>query len=133
MLDETTHYSLLKTLEENPGLSQRDLAKRLGVSLGKVNYCLNALVEKGSLKIGNFRKSDNKLAYAYLLTPRGIEEKARITMEFLQIKMREFERLKAEIGELQRDANILAGEDARLRVKSDMNSQVDSGNSVKVL
>lgn len=103
MLDETTHYSLLKTLEENPGLSQRDLAKRLGVSLGKVNFCLNALVEKGSLKIGNFRKSDNKLAYAYLLTPRGIEDKARITVEFLQIKVREYERLKAEIEELHRE------------------------------
>ncbi|MBI4807402.1 MAG: MarR family EPS-associated transcriptional regulator [Nitrosomonadales bacterium] len=104
MLDETTHYGLLKTLEENPGLSQRDLAKRLGVSLGKVNFCLNALVEKGSLKINNFRKSDNKLAYAYLLTPRGVEEKARITMHFLKYKMREYERLRSEIEELQRDA-----------------------------
>jgi len=106
MLDETTHYSLLKTLEENPGLSQRDLAKRLGISLGKVNFCLNALAEKGSLKINNFRKSDNKLAYAYLLTPSGIEEKARITVEFLHIKVREYERLKAEIealaGEVER-------------------------------
>ena len=63
MLDEATHYSLLKTLEENPGLSQRDLAKKLGVSLGKVNYCLNKLIEKGSLKINNFRNSQNKLAY----------------------------------------------------------------------
>jgi EPS-associated MarR family transcriptional regulator len=104
MLDETTHYSLLKTLEENPGLSQRDLAKRLGISLGKVNYCLNALVEKGSLKIGNFRRSDNKLAYAYLLTPRGIEQKARMTVEFLQIKMREYELLRAEIEALRREA-----------------------------
>lgn len=104
MLDETTHYSLLKTLEENPGLSQRDLAKRLGISLGKVNFCLNALVEKGSLKISNFRKSDNKLAYAYLLTPRGIEEKARITVEFLQIKVREYEKLKYEIEALTKEA-----------------------------
>jgi len=103
MLDETTHYGLLKTLEENPGLSQRDLAKRLGISLGKVNYCLNALAEKGSLKINNFRNSENKLAYSYLLTPHGIEEKARITMEFLQIKVREYERLKAEIEELYRE------------------------------
>jgi EPS-associated MarR family transcriptional regulator len=103
MLDETTHYSLLKTLEENPGLSQRDLAKRLGVSLGKVNFCLNALVDKGSLKINNFRNSENKLAYAYLLTPRGIEEKARITVEFLQIKVGEYERLKIEIEELRKE------------------------------
>jgi len=104
MLDETTHYSLLKTLEENPGLSQRDLAKRLGVSLGKVNYCLNALVEKGSLKINNFRNSENKLAYAYLLTPRGVEQKARMTVEFLQIKIEEYERLRKEIQELQLEA-----------------------------
>lgn len=104
MLDKTTHYGLLKTLEENPGLSQRDLAKRLGISLGKVNFCLNALVGKGSLKINNFRKSDNKLAYAYLLTPRGVEEKARITVQFLKYKVQEYERLRAEIEELQREA-----------------------------
>ena len=104
MLDETTHYGLLKTLEENPGLSQRDLAKRLGISLGKVNFCLNALVEKGSLKISNFRNNENKLAYAYLLTPRGIEEKARITVNFLKHKMQEYEMLKREIEELQREA-----------------------------
>ncbi len=104
MLDETTHYSLLKTLEENPGLSQRDLARKLGVSLGKVNYCLNALVTKGSVKVNNFRNSGNKLAYAYLLTPRGIEEKARVTVEFLKYKIQEYERLKKEIEELQREA-----------------------------
>jgi len=103
MLDQSTHYSLLKTLEDNPGLSQRDLAKRLGVSLGKVNFCLNALVEKGSLKINNFRNSNNKLAYVYLLTPRGVDQKARMTVEFLQLKVQEFERLKGEIAELQRD------------------------------
>jgi len=104
MLDETTHYGLLKTLEENPGLSQRDLAKRLGISLGKVNFCLNALVEKGSLKINNFRNSDNKLAYAYLLTPQGIESRARMTVEFLKYKVQEYERLRAEIEELKREA-----------------------------
>lgn len=104
MLDETTHYGLLKTLEENPGLSQRDLAKRLGISLGKVNFCLNALVAKGSLKINNFRNSDNKLAYAYLLTPQGIESKARMTVAFLKYKVQEYERLKREIEELQREA-----------------------------
>lgn len=104
MLDETTHYSLLKTLEENPGLSQRDLAKKLGVSLGKVNFCLKALIEKGSVKINNFRNSENKLAYAYLLTPHGVEEKARITVHFLKNKMQEYERLRAEIEELKREA-----------------------------
>jgi EPS-associated MarR family transcriptional regulator len=104
MLDETTHYGLLKTLEENPGLSQRDLAKKLGISLGKVNFCLNALVEKGSLKINNFRKNDNKLAYAYLLTPSGVEQKARMTVQFLKNKVQEYERLRKEIEELQREA-----------------------------
>ena len=73
MLDETTHYTMLKTLEENPGLSQRDLAKKLGVSLGKVNYCLNKLIEKGSLKINNFRNSQNKLAYPMAEIVRAME------------------------------------------------------------
>lgn len=104
MADESTHYDLLKTLEDNPSLSQRDMAKRLGISLGKVNFCLNALVEKGWVKINNFRNSDNKLAYAYVLTPRGIEMRARMTVHFLQYKVQEYERLKAEIEELRREA-----------------------------
>ena len=104
MFDDTTSYSLLKTLENNPGLSQRDLARRLGVSLGKINFCLNALIEKGCLKVNNFRNSDNKLAYAYLLTPHGVEQKARMTVEFLQIKMHEYERLRGEIEELKLEA-----------------------------
>lgn len=104
MNDDNTSYGLLKTLEDNPSLSQRDLAKRLGISLGKVNFCINALLEKGCLKVNNFRNSDNKLAYAYLLTPKGVEQKARMTVEFLQIKMHEYERLRAEIADLQREA-----------------------------
>jgi len=104
MFYDTTSYTLLKTLENNPGLSQRDLAKRLGVSLGKVNFCLKALIEKGCLKVNNFRNSGNKLAYAYLLTPQGVEQKARMTVEFLQIKMYEYERLRAEIDELKLEA-----------------------------
>jgi EPS-associated MarR family transcriptional regulator len=104
MFDDNTSYGLLKTLEDNPSLSQRDLAKRLGISLGKVNFCLNALVEKGCLKVNNFRNSDNKLAYAYLLTPRGVDEKARMTVRFLKYKMQEYERLRMEIEELKREA-----------------------------
>jgi len=104
MLDENTNYGLLKTLEENPGLSQRDMAKRLGVSLGKINFCLNALVAKGLLKVNNFRNSDNKLAYAYLLTPHGVEEKARMTVRFLKYKMQEYEQLRTEIEALKREA-----------------------------
>lgn len=104
MADESTHYDLLKTLQDNPSLSQRDLAKRLGISLGKVNFCLNALIEKGWVKINNFRKSGNKLAYAYVLTPRGIEMRARMTVHFLQYKVQEYARLKAEIEALRREA-----------------------------
>ncbi|HMC13168.1 MAG TPA: MarR family EPS-associated transcriptional regulator [Gallionellaceae bacterium] len=104
MFDDSTSYGLLKTLENDPSLSQRDLAKRLGISLGKVNFCLNALVEKGCLKVKNFRNSGNKLAYAYLLTPRGVEEKARITVHFLKYKVQEYERLRSEIEELKREA-----------------------------
>lgn len=104
MFDDTTSYSLLKTLEGNPSLSQRDLAKHLGVSLGKINYCLNALVEKGCLKVNNFRNSDNKMAYAYFLTPQGVEEKARITVRFLKIKIQEYEHLRVEIKALKREA-----------------------------
>jgi EPS-associated MarR family transcriptional regulator len=99
-----TSYGLLKILAESPDLSQRTLAKRLGISLGKVNFCLNALVAKGCLKVNNFRNSDNKLAYAYLLTPQGAEQKARMTVEFLQVKVAEYERLRAEIEDLKREA-----------------------------
>ena len=104
MFDDNTRYGLLKTLADNPSLSQRDLAKRLGISLGKVNFCLNALIEKGCLKVNNFRNSNNKLAYAYLLTPHGVEQKARMTVEFLQIKVQEYERLRTEIEELKIEA-----------------------------
>jgi EPS-associated MarR family transcriptional regulator len=104
MFDDTTSYALLKILENNPGLSQRDLAKSLGISLGKVNFCLNALIEKGCLKVKNFRNSENKLAYAYLLTPQGVEEKARITVRFLKLKMLEYRQLRTEIVQLKREA-----------------------------
>ena len=104
MFDDSTSYNLLKTLENNPSLSQRDLAKQLGISLGKVNFCLKALVEKGCLKVNNFRNCDNKLAYAYFLTPQGFDEKARITVHFLKCKMQEYEQLRAEIEELKREA-----------------------------
>jgi len=100
---EDTHLRLLRLIEARPELSQRDLARELGTSLGKVNYCLNALIDKGLVKVRNFRNSNNKLAYAYLLTPRGIESKATITVKFLKRKMAEYETLKAEIEQLQRE------------------------------
>lgn len=98
---EDTHLRLLRLLEARPELSQRDLARELGTSLGKTNYCLNALIDKGWVKARNFRNNQNKLSYAYLLTPRGIESKAAITLHFLRRKMDEYENLKREIELLQ--------------------------------
>ncbi|MCA3030167.1 MAG: MarR family EPS-associated transcriptional regulator [Rhodocyclaceae bacterium] len=106
------HLRLLRLLDTKPELSQRDLSRELGMSLGKVNYCLNALVDKGLVKVGNFRNNDNKLSYAYLLTPRGIKSKAVITAHFLQRKMAEYEALKAEIAQLKLEVEQTAGTNA---------------------
>jgi len=88
---------LLRLIEEHPHASQREIAASLGVSLGRVNYCLKALVGKGLLKIENFRKSGNKIGYLYLLTPKGIVEKTHLTEAFLRRKMAEYEALREEI------------------------------------
>jgi EPS-associated MarR family transcriptional regulator len=109
---EDTHLRLLRLLETRPDLSQRDLARELGTSLGKINYCLNALIEKGWIKVRNFRNNQNKLGYAYLLTPRGIERKAAITVQFLRRKMDEYEDLKREI-ELLRHEVAANGKEKR--------------------
>ena len=105
MLNEELHYKLLKLLSEEPQISQRDLSDRLGLSLGKTNYCLGALVAKGLVKINNFRRSDNKWAYAYLLTPSGIEEKAQVTLSFLQRKIEEYNELQEVIEALKRETS----------------------------
>jgi EPS-associated MarR family transcriptional regulator len=97
------YYKLLRLLEAHPGMSQRDAARELGISLGKVNYCLKALIHKGWLKASRFRNSQNKKAYMYLLTPRGLEEKAQLTMRFLEIKVREYESLRMEIEQIRRE------------------------------
>jgi EPS-associated MarR family transcriptional regulator len=104
MLDEQTRYRLLKLLEANPELSQRQLAQALGISVGKVNFCLNALIERGLVKARNFRNSRNKLAYMYFLTPAGFEEKARVSLRYLKQKLQEYETLRSEIEELQNEA-----------------------------
>jgi EPS-associated MarR family transcriptional regulator len=106
LLSEDLRYKLLKLLAEEPQISQRDLALRLGVSVGKANYCLSALVNIGLVKINNFRKANNKLAYTYLLTPSGIEEKARVTVSFLQRKMREYRELWEEIEQLKQEVSF---------------------------
>jgi EPS-associated MarR family transcriptional regulator len=100
---EVWRLQVLKLLEANPSLSQRQLAAELGVSLGKANYCLRALVEKGLVKLGNFSKNPNKRQYAYILTPAGLEEKTRITLAFLKRKEAEFEVIQREIEILKGD------------------------------
>jgi EPS-associated MarR family transcriptional regulator len=104
MLTDETRYKLLRILESNPQASQRDLAQALGISVGKVNYCLNALIEKGLLKARNFKNNKNKRAYMYYLTPRGFEEKARVTVRFFRQRLAEYEALSAEIEALRREA-----------------------------
>jgi EPS-associated MarR family transcriptional regulator len=104
LLTDEYRYRILKLLEADPQASQRRIADELGISLGRVNYCLQALVERGLIKVNNFRNSANKRAYLYLLTPRGIEEKAVVTARFLRRKLDEYETLKREVEELQREA-----------------------------
>jgi EPS-associated MarR family transcriptional regulator len=99
-------FRVLRQLEANPYLSQRELSKSLGVSLGGVNYCLNALIAKGAVKIENFKNNQNKWVYAYLLTPQGIAEKTALTGGFLKRKMNEYEQLKAEIETLKSEVKI---------------------------
>jgi|SRR5690554_1832156 len=106
MLSDEYRYRIFKLVETNPEISQRELARELGVSLGKANYCLKALMEKGLLKASNFRNSNNKLAYAYKLTPKGIEEKASVTVRFLKRKMQEYETLQQEIEQLRQDVPV---------------------------
>jgi len=100
-VEDEIHYKLLKVLEETPDVTQRELAARLGISLGKANYCLRALMGRGWVKMGNFRRNPNKMGYVYLLTPSGIDQKARFAVRFLRHKLHEFDALKAEIERLK--------------------------------
>ena len=95
------HFRVLKLLQDQPDLSQRELASRLGVSNGKLHYCMKALIEKGLVKLGNFAHSKHHLGYAYLLTPAGIKQKTAMTSDFLKRKVAEYEALHAEIAALQ--------------------------------
>ena len=88
---------ILRKIEENPNLTQRQIADHLGLSLGKINYLIKALLEKGVVKVDNFKRSDNKLGYLYLLTPEGVERKRKLTLLFIQRKSEEFDKLKAEL------------------------------------
>jgi EPS-associated MarR family transcriptional regulator len=106
MLTDEYRYKLLRLLEANPQINQREVARALGISLGKVNYCLNSLIEKGLIKARNFTNSKNKRAYVYYLTPRGFEAKARVTVRFFRRKVAEYEALREEIETLRREAAL---------------------------
>jgi EPS-associated MarR family transcriptional regulator len=106
MLDDDTRYRLFRLLAEHPRISQRELAIALGLSLGKTNYSVRALIERGWVKVQNFRNSDNKLAYAYVLTPTGATAKVRATVDFLRRKQGEFARLENEIEQLRLEVAV---------------------------
>ena len=100
-IQEETHFRIMRLLQDNPDLTQRELASQLGISVGSLNYCLNALIDKGFVKMANFQKSKNKFKYVYLITPQGIAEKVALTSRFLKRKMEEYEALKIEIAALK--------------------------------
>ena len=103
---EDTYFRVLRALNENPDLTQRELAQRLGVSVGSLNYCLKALIEKGWVKMQNFSQSKNKFGYVYILTPRGMAKKAALTGDFLKRKLIEYDALKAEIESLYPELQV---------------------------
>ena len=102
--DNTDQFELLRKIQKNPNFSQRELANELGVSLGKLNYCLKALKNKGLIKIQNFKKNPNKLNYIYVITPKGIAEKAKLTINFMKMKMKEYENLKEELEKINKES-----------------------------
>jgi EPS-associated MarR family transcriptional regulator len=110
-LQEDTNFRVMRILQENPDLTQRELAERLGISVGGLNYCLKALMEKGLVKMKNFTSSKNKFGYVYVLTPSGISEKAAITHRFLQRKIAEYEALKLEIEALTSEVGVPTGKE----------------------
>jgi len=116
MVTDEYRYKILKLIEVRPEISQRELADTLGVSLGKVNYCIKALIDVGILKVINFRNSKNKLAYMYLLTPDGVEEKTKITLRFLKNKMLEYEKLHDEIAILSAEVSVTLADKTQSKI-----------------
>ena len=104
MSKKQNQYQILKSLEQDSRSTQRQLSNNLGVSLGKVNYCIKSLIEKGLIKVNNFRNNKNKIQYSYLLTPKGIEGKAKLTLDFIRIKTQEYNTLKQEVESLKQEA-----------------------------
>ena len=109
-------YRIFRLLDDDPNLTQRHMAREIGLSLGKFNYCLTELVKKGFVKINRFKSSENKAAYMYLLTPHGIEEKTKITVTFLKRKINDYEKIKQEIQKLKKE------------VETEVNEKVKSQN-----
>ena len=107
MNNKDINLDLLLKLEKNPRYTQRELSQEMGVSLGKINYCLKKMIEKGWVKLSNFSNNPNKASYIYLLTPMGIKQKASLTFQFLTIKLKEYEMLEIEIDKLKKDAEKL--------------------------
>ena len=97
MKEEQDHFEVLRKIQKKPNSTQRELAEELGFSLGKLNYCLKALKTKGLVKINNFKKNPNKINYFYVLTPKGISEKTKLTINFMKRKMKEYDELKKEL------------------------------------
>jgi EPS-associated MarR family transcriptional regulator len=104
---EEISYKVIKLIEQDAEISQRGLSKELGISLGKVNYCLKALTDKGWVKVKNFKNNQNKLAYRYILTPHGLQQKALLTRQFLKTKLAEYEKLQREIESLRSEVEQL--------------------------
>ncbi len=105
MKNNSDHFEVLRKIGSNPKATQRELAQKLCISLGKLNYCLTALKEKGLIKIKNFKSQKNKIRYLYILTPKGISEKTKLTLNFMKRKMKEYDDLKKELGESNVDSN----------------------------
>jgi len=110
---EEARFKILRLLHENPALTQRELGEQVGISLGAVNYCLRALIERGLVKAGNFSRNPNKLGYAYVLTPAGIAEKTLLTGRFLSRKLAEYDALRVEIDVLSREASARVSEETQ--------------------
>lgn len=110
---EEVHFRILRLVEKRPEASQREIAEELGVSLGAVNYCVRALIDKGHLKLANFRAAKNKLGYVYVLTPKGIEHRASLAVRFIKRKMAEYEAIRAELEQLQDEFSDTQGTTGR--------------------
>jgi len=103
MNDNQDNFNILRMILKNSKISQREMSKELGISLGKINFCLKGLKEKGFIKINNFKKNKNKLNYMYLLTPKGISEKTKLTINFMRRRMKEYEELRKEYEESHKE------------------------------